>query len=110
MFVYSFVQLILIFSFVRYKPVEYGGNLYPVWADAIGWMLALASNIPIVVVAVIMLCTATGSTWRQVSFEVLRNKTQFDLWAAFGDWVCGEIVANQNLSSLLPLMGLCSCN
>jgi len=50
---------------VRYKPVEYGGSPYPAWAEMIGWMMTLASNIPIFVVAVIVLYKAPG-TLRQV--------------------------------------------
>jgi len=60
------VQLILIFSFSRYKPVEYGATPYPAWAEAIGWMMTLASNIPIFVVGVIVLLRAPGTTLRQV--------------------------------------------
>jgi solute carrier family 6 amino acid transporter-like protein 5/7/9/14 len=59
------IVLILIFSFVRYKPVEYGSRFYPVWADVIGWILTLASNIPIFIVAAIMYCKASGSTVSQ---------------------------------------------
>jgi len=54
------------FSFVRYQPVEYGGKPYPGWAEAIGWMMTLASNIPILIVGVIVLIRAPGSTLRQV--------------------------------------------
>jgi len=58
--------MILIFSFARYKPVEYGDTPYPTWAEVIGWMMTLASNIPIFIVAVIVLFKAPGTSLRQV--------------------------------------------
>ena len=63
----------MIFSFVRYTPVVYGKHPYPIWADAIGWLLTLASNIPIVIVAVYIMCKAKGSTLRQVGFRHFLN-------------------------------------
>ncbi len=60
------MQVILIFSFVRYSPVVYGGQSYPVCADVIGWMMTLASNIPIVIVAVYVFTKAKGNTFMQV--------------------------------------------
>lgn len=68
-----FFQVILVFSFVRYTPVVYAGKAYPVWADVIGWLMTLASNLPIVVVAVYMLCTAKGSTFRQVIYYLFEK-------------------------------------
>jgi len=60
------IQTILVFSFTRYEPVQYGNTAYPGWAEAIGWMMTLASNIPIFVVAVIVFYKAPGSTLKQV--------------------------------------------
>jgi len=62
---------------VRYKPVEYGDSPYPVWAEVIGWMMTLASNIPIVVVAAAVLFKAPGTTLRQV-----RNVCNYSLSSA----------------------------
>ncbi|XP_070554260.1 sodium- and chloride-dependent glycine transporter 1-like [Ptychodera flava] len=34
---------ILMFSLVSYTPCQYGAYVYPAWADAIGWMIAMLS-------------------------------------------------------------------
>lgn len=68
------IVVILIFSFVRYNPVVYGDKTYPIWADAIGWMLTLASNIPIVVVALIVFAKAKGNTFIQKWRNAIRPK------------------------------------
>jgi len=46
--------------------VQYGNTPYPAWAEGIGWIMTLASNIPILVVAVVVLYKAPGTTLRQV--------------------------------------------
>lgn len=68
------IVVILIFSFVRYSPVVYGGQSYPVWADVIGWMMTLASNIPIVIVAVYVFTKAKGNTFMQKWRNAIRPK------------------------------------
>ena len=42
---FFFFQFILLFAWIDYTPVKYGDYNYPGWADAIGWLLALASVI-----------------------------------------------------------------
>ncbi|ELT89984.1 hypothetical protein CAPTEDRAFT_82183, partial [Capitella teleta] len=54
------IMFILIFSFVRYSPAKYGDDFYPAWADVIGWFMSLASNVPILVVAVYKYVVADG--------------------------------------------------
>lgn len=61
------LQCILIFSFVRYVPAKYGEAFYPVWADVVGWFMSLASNVPILVVAIYKYVKAEGGNWREVS-------------------------------------------
>jgi len=61
---------ILIFSFVKYTPAEYGEYTYPGWADAIGWVMALASIIPIFVVAIYKMVTAKATTLKGKWIEV----------------------------------------
>ncbi|GAB6030012.1 hypothetical protein CHUAL_005703 [Chamberlinius hualienensis] len=43
---------ILIFNWIEYTPASYGHYVYPKWADAIGWILALLPVFIIVVVAI----------------------------------------------------------
>lgn len=61
------LQAILIFSFVRYKAVEYNDKPFPIWADVLGWGMTLASNVPIVIVALYVFIRAPGATLLQVS-------------------------------------------
>ncbi|CAK8682669.1 unnamed protein product [Clavelina lepadiformis] len=55
------IGTILIFSIVRYEPAHYGKYNYPVWADAVGWLIALCSMVCIPATAVYALCFAKGS-------------------------------------------------
>ena len=55
------------FSFIKYHPVEYGSEQYPVWADVIGWMMPLSTNLPILVVALLVVYSSPGNTIIQVT-------------------------------------------
>ena len=50
-----YFQAIFIFTFVDYESSTYGDYLYPVWADAIGWLLAVVVISPIFIFFFIML-------------------------------------------------------
>jgi len=56
-----------VFSFIKYHPVEYGNEQYPIWADLIGWMMPLSTNLPIVIVAVIVVYRSQGDTILEVT-------------------------------------------
>ena len=47
-----YFQFILLFAWVDYSPVKYGDHMYPDWADALGWLLAISSVtfIPLVMI------------------------------------------------------------
>ena len=59
------------FSFIKYHPVEYGNQQYPLWADLIGWMMPLSTNLPILVVAVIVVYHSQGNTILEVTGDLL---------------------------------------
>ncbi|XP_064634434.1 sodium- and chloride-dependent glycine transporter 1-like isoform X2 [Lineus longissimus] len=42
---------LLIFNWVQYKPIEYGTYEYPLWANLIGWLMALAPVVALPVMA-----------------------------------------------------------
>lgn len=65
-------QYVLIFCFVRYEPAKYGDYVYPVWADCVGWGLALLSVVPMVVTAIYRFARAPGDTLK----EKWRNATR----------------------------------
>jgi len=56
---------ILIFSFIRYKPAKYGEYYYPAWADGLGWIMCMASVVPIFAVAIYKLIKTPGATFRE---------------------------------------------
>jgi len=64
-------QAILVFSFIKYHPVEYGNQQYPLWADLIGWMMPLSTNLPILVVAVFVVYHSHGNTILEVTGQRL---------------------------------------
>ncbi|EDO32356.1 predicted protein [Nematostella vectensis] len=56
-----FCLAVFIFSLVNYEPLTYNLTYkYPVWGDAIGWLLALSSIVCIPLLAVINLMRAEG--------------------------------------------------
>lgn len=59
-------QAVLVFSVIKYHPVEYNGQLYPVWADVFGWIMSLSSNVPIAVMAIYVFHRTAGATIYQV--------------------------------------------
>jgi len=61
---------ILLFTFINHTPVSYNSYPYPDWAIVVGWMLALASIVPIPLVAAIQLTKAKG-TFKQRLYSCL---------------------------------------
>ncbi|XP_013397286.1 sodium-dependent proline transporter [Lingula anatina] len=49
---------LLIFNWVQYKPLTSGSFVYPMWANVIGWLMALAPIIAVLVLAAIKLYQA----------------------------------------------------
>uniref|UniRef100_A0A1B0GJA7 Sodium-neurotransmitter symporter n=1 Tax=Lutzomyia longipalpis TaxID=7200 RepID=A0A1B0GJA7_LUTLO len=49
---------ILFFNWVEYKPASYGHYVYPLWADAIGWIIGLLPVLVIIVAAILQIIQA----------------------------------------------------
>ncbi|XP_046555556.1 sodium- and chloride-dependent glycine transporter 1-like [Haliotis rubra] len=47
--------VILIFTWVDFKRTNYSGELFPVWADVVGWLITLSSVLAIPVIAIFKL-------------------------------------------------------
>eukprot|EP00111_Clytia_hemisphaerica_P016317 TCONS_00048314-protein len=63
--------LVLIFKLTQWEGISYGTYKFPPWAEAIGWMLALATAIMIPLFAVITLFKADGnSLWQKIKTSV----------------------------------------
>ena len=60
--------MLLVLSFMRYKPPTYGSYRYPASAQVIGWSVAIAIVMPILVVFVYKMAATPGSlskaSWR----------------------------------------------
>ena len=62
-------QIIMVYSFVGLKTPTYGNYEYPWWALLIGWVIALASILPLPIAAVHSILQQKGSLL-QVQFTV----------------------------------------
>ncbi|KAG8226031.1 hypothetical protein J437_LFUL004152 [Ladona fulva] len=60
-------QFILFFNWVEYAPASYGEYIYPLWADAAGWVIGVFPVLVIVGVGVVKVYTAPEATLREVS-------------------------------------------
>ncbi|XP_071480257.1 sodium- and chloride-dependent glycine transporter 1-like isoform X1 [Diadema antillarum] len=57
-----FLVVVIIFSLVMYEPRKYGDHYtYPAWAEAMGWLMTLASLVPIAVYAVWFVSNQSGT-------------------------------------------------
>ncbi|XP_055380801.1 sodium- and chloride-dependent glycine transporter 1 [Condylostylus longicornis] len=52
---------ILFFNWVEYKPAQYGNYIYPMWADAVGWIIGLLPVVVIIITAIIQLFDAPAN-------------------------------------------------
>ncbi|XP_069794949.1 sodium- and chloride-dependent glycine transporter 1 isoform X2 [Narcine bancroftii] len=65
----SIIFFILVFTVVQYKPINYNDYVYPTWAIALGFLMALSSVVCIPIYALWKICTTDGNTF----LERLRN-------------------------------------
>lgn len=59
-------QFILVFTVIQYRPIAYNDYVYPGWAVAVGFLMALSSVLCIPAYALYRICRADGSTLLQV--------------------------------------------
>lgn len=59
--IFFLFQFILFFNWVEYKPATYGHYVYPLWADAVGWIVGLLPVFVIFAVAFQQICKAPDS-------------------------------------------------
>ena len=62
----------MIFTWVDYTPSKYADYPYPVWADALGWLITMTSVMAIPVVMGINIVTKrqTGESLIQVNIKI----------------------------------------
>jgi hypothetical protein len=73
---------VLVFSLVKYEPAKYGEMLYPVWADAIGWCMTMASVLPIPAVAIYKYYKAEGTGFMQKWRNATKPQIQIEVKVA----------------------------
>lgn len=66
-----FLQVILIFSIIQFKPARYGDYVFPPWAQGVGWAIALASIIWIPLCAIHTLWVLPGSLMQVIDIQHL---------------------------------------
>ena len=64
---FACVQFVLIFAWVDYSPARYGNYVYPLWADALGWLMSFSVVIWIPVYAVFAVWKEYDGNLLQVS-------------------------------------------
>ncbi|XP_056140408.1 sodium- and chloride-dependent GABA transporter ine [Lampris incognitus] len=64
------VTVILVFAIIQFKPARYEGQVFPHWAQGIGWVIAMASVIWIPLGAVHTLWVLPGSLTQKLKLSV----------------------------------------
>lgn len=67
------LQFIWLFSVIQLKPVSYGDYQYPSWAIALGWLLGLASILPLPTYMIISLLKTEGSLQEVWLFQIINE-------------------------------------
>lgn len=78
------ILVMLVLSFIRYRPPTYGSYVYPGYAEIIGWMLAFAIISPIFIVFLLNFIRTKGSCFKKMCAMYIPSKT----------WGPNDVVAN----------------
>lgn len=68
-------QFILLFNLVQYEPATYGAYVYPLWADAVGWLVGLLPVIVIIAIGVVQVCKAPRELTLREKLRLLLRPT-----------------------------------
>lgn len=88
-------QLILLGSITQWKRLSYDGYVYPDWAQAVAWLLALCSFVAIPVRAITEIVHHKGS------FREVRSKLYIKVKRSKLYIICFNILYIQNISPFL---------
>lgn len=61
-----YLQFILIFTVIQYKPITYNDYVYPGWSLAIGFLMAMSSVTCIPIYALYKISKSEGTTFLEV--------------------------------------------
>lgn len=76
------IGVILIISWANHEPLTKGSYVYPDWADAVGWLIAMTAILAVPIVAIFQLIFAIVKNKGKLSFSMIWNElTQpTDVW------------------------------
>ena len=63
-------QFLLIFNWIQYKPMNLGNYIYPLWANVLGWIVALAPVVAVPIIMIYKLSTAPSN----MNLKEVKNK------------------------------------
>lgn len=69
------LQFILLFNLVQYKPASYGAYVYPLWADAVGWLIGLLPVMIIFAIGVVQVLRAPAELTLREKLRMLLRPT-----------------------------------
>ncbi|KAM7344241.1 glycine transporter [Cochliomyia hominivorax] len=93
---------ILFFNWVEYKPATYGQYVYPLWADAVGWIIGLLPVLVIFMVAFKQIYT--GPPHLGIKDRIVYLLKPTEEWGPAGRPCCNlypERYQNENMHSLM---------
>ena len=64
----------MVYWWVDFKRTELDGNLFPVWADVLGWLMAFTLVVAVLIVAIASIAFSSGTL-----YEVHVNYKQINL-------------------------------
>ncbi|RZB41562.1 SNF domain containing protein, partial [Asbolus verrucosus] len=66
----TFIIMVVMFGLLNPQPLQYNGYFYPIWAEWVGWSLALSSIIMIPLVAVLQLVKTEGTIKEKIAISI----------------------------------------
>ncbi|XP_022079557.1 sodium- and chloride-dependent glycine transporter 1-like [Acanthaster planci] len=72
----AFLMFIIVFTFVGYSRMKYNTYTYPVWAECLGWLMTLASLVPVFVYPIYYLLKQEGTFMERLR-ESLRPTSEW---------------------------------
>ncbi|XP_058536188.1 sodium-dependent dopamine transporter isoform X2 [Ochotona princeps] len=69
-----FLLFVVVVSIVTFKPPHYGAYVFPNWANALGWAIALSSMVMVPVYAAYKFCSLPGSFREKLAHAIAPEK------------------------------------
>lgn len=69
-----FLLFVVVVSVVTFRPPHYGDYVFPEWANALGWAIAMSSMSMVPIYAVYKFCSLPGSLREKVAYAITPEK------------------------------------